>query len=174
MPSSALTASAPFFVPVILSGMKGQPSAARLLLSPITVFRAANGRPYIELSNAVSALSVGAAIGRPPGFCLCGNKTDNWAFSLPTPFWHLPHQREASTLSLRHCLEGKGRLRPAPHVGAGAHTGPHRQRPVLCSCHPERNEGAAIGSSPSAVTNNGFPGGHWPPAGFLPLWEQNG
>ena len=39
---------------------------------------------------------VGAAIGRPLGFCRCRNKTKNWAFSLPPPFGHLPHQREAS------------------------------------------------------------------------------
>ena len=63
---------------------------------------------------------VGAAIGRPPCFCLFRNEKGNRAFSLPPPFGHLPHQREASPseglLSPRHCPPCRGRCphRPSP------------------------------------------------------------
>jgi len=81
---------------------------------------------------------------RPPAFCLCGDKRENWAFSLPPPFGHLPHQREASTsevfLSPRHCPKGKGRLRPAS------------PQKLPLRILPYTNVGVA--------------------ARFLPLWEQ--
>ena len=69
------------------------------------------GRPYVQTETAFEILCRGGHW--PPAFCLGGNKKENWAFSLPPPFGHLPHQREASTLSFRHCPKGEDRLRPA-------------------------------------------------------------
>jgi len=73
----------------------------------------------VQASNRRRRLLASRRERIPGGFHLCRNKTENWAFSLPPPFGHLPHQREAS------CAPPPRRGRcphrpapPAPHPNA--------------------------------------------------------
>jgi len=159
--------------------------AARFPLPPIPVFRAANGRPYVQTETAFEILCRGGHwppafrchryqfSGRPmaaptfsnrklrsimlcrgghwpPAFCLGGNKKENWAFSLPPPFGHLPHQREAST-SLSSCGGFQGiRIRPLHSVQGDSIKGRDAGGEGRCGHRPLQEQGAADLKSPKA------------------------
>jgi len=102
----------------------------------------------------------------PGGFRLRRKKAENWTFSLPPPFGHLPHQREASAseafLCQQRCPNVEGRLRHAPRRGENGFPG--GQWPPL---HFQLVGGntARLPANPSVRRCRG---GHWPPAAAAP------
>ena len=106
---------------------------------------------------------------RPPAFCLGGNKTKKWAFSLPPPFGHLPHQREAST-SLSSCGGFQGiRIRPLHSVQGDSIKGRDAGGEGRCGHRPLQGAGRSLpspeGKAPLPALRATFPRGEGLSAG---------